>query len=60
MVAQLPPRQKTALVLCFYEERSNREAAEIMGVSLKALQSLLIRAKRTLKEQMGSFSAAGE
>ncbi|MBN2233170.1 MAG: sigma-70 family RNA polymerase sigma factor [Deltaproteobacteria bacterium] len=53
---RLPPRQKAALVLCFYEEHRNREAAEIMGVSLKALQSLLIRAKRTLKQELGSLS----
>ena len=47
----LPERQRTALNLCFYEELSNQEAAEIMGVRLKALQSLLIRAKTALKEK---------
>lgn len=47
----LPERQRTALNLCFYEELSNQEAAEIMGIRLKALQSLLIRAKTTLKEK---------
>jgi RNA polymerase sigma-70 factor (ECF subfamily) len=48
----LPERQRTALNLCFYEELSNQEAADIMGVHLKALQSLLMRAKATLKEKM--------
>jgi RNA polymerase sigma-70 factor (ECF subfamily) len=49
-IAQLPERQRTALNLCFYESLSNQEAADIMGINLKALQSLLMRAKMTLKE----------
>ncbi|BAW80972.1 RNA polymerase sigma-70 factor ECF family protein [Candidatus Nitrosoglobus terrae] len=51
-IQALPERQQTALNLCFYEGISNQEAAEIMGIGLKALQSLLIRAKTTLKERM--------
>ncbi len=51
-IAALPARQRTALNLCFHEELSNQEAADIMGVKLKALQSLLMRAKTTLKETM--------
>ncbi len=51
-VQSLPERQKTALNLCFYEELSNREAADIMGVSVKALESLLIRAKAALKDEL--------
>ena len=51
-IAFLPQRQRTALNLCFYEGLSNQEAAEIMGVRLKALQSLLMRAKVTLKEKL--------
>ncbi len=49
-IQALPERQKTALNLCFYEGVSNAEAAEIMGVKVKALESLLMRAKTTLKE----------
>lgn len=48
---QLPDSQKTALNLCFYDELSNKQAATIMGVSLKALQSLIMRAKTKLKKQ---------
>lgn len=48
-IALLPQRQRTALNLCFYEGLSNQEAAEIMGLRLKALQSLVMRAKMTLK-----------
>lgn len=49
---ELPEKQQLALNLCFYEGISNREAAEIMGVSTKALQSLIMRAKTTLKEKV--------
>ena len=45
----LPEKQLMALNLCFYEELSNKEAAEIMGVSVKALESLLMRAKAGIK-----------
>jgi RNA polymerase sigma-70 factor (ECF subfamily) len=48
----LPERQRTAFVLCFYEERSNKEAADMMGVGLKALESLLVRARKTLRAQL--------
>lgn len=58
-IAQLPQTQRTALNLCFYEKRSNQEAADIMGISLKALQSLLIRAKASLRKQLQSAKAGG-
>ena len=44
----LPDRQRAAFVLCFYEEYSNKQAAEILGISVKALESLLVRARKTL------------
>lgn len=51
-IQHLPDRQKAALSLCFYEGLSNKEAAEIMGVGVKALESLLMRAKTALKEEL--------
>tara|TARA_B100001939_G_scaffold346979_1_gene367226 strand:+ start:3722 stop:4321 length:600 start_codon:yes stop_codon:yes gene_type:complete len=44
----LPERQKTAVVLCYLEELSNKEAAHIMGVSVNAMEALLVRARRKL------------
>lgn len=44
----LPQNQQTALQLCFYQGLSNQEAAQVMGISLKALQSLLVRARKKL------------
>lgn len=51
-IAALPERQYTALNLCFVNDLSNQEAAEVMGLTLKALQSLIMRAKAVLKEQL--------
>jgi RNA polymerase sigma-70 factor (ECF subfamily) len=45
----LPERQKLALELCSFQDRTNIEAAEILGVSVEAVESLLARARRTLK-----------
>ncbi|MEZ0260889.1 MAG: RNA polymerase sigma factor [Alphaproteobacteria bacterium] len=49
---QLPERQRAAFVLCFYEEHSNKDAADILGISVKALESLLVRSRRTLRESL--------
>jgi RNA polymerase sigma-70 factor (ECF subfamily) len=51
-IQELPERQQLALTLCFYEGLSNQEAADIIGIKLKALQSLIMRAKTTLKERL--------
>lgn len=49
---KLPERQRTALNLCFYEGLKNQAAAEVMDINLKALQSLLMRAKTSLKNDL--------
>jgi RNA polymerase sigma-70 factor (ECF subfamily) len=54
-INSLPERQRTALNLCFDEGLSNQEAAEVMGLKLKALQSLIMRAKTSLKERMKDY-----
>jgi RNA polymerase sigma-70 factor (ECF subfamily) len=48
-LAMLPERQREALVLQYYEELSNIEAAAVMGISVEALESLLARARRNLR-----------
>ena len=47
---RLPERQKTAVILCHMQEMTNVEAAEIMEISVYALESLLARARRGLRE----------
>jgi len=49
---KLPERQKLAITLCHYQEMSNIEAAEIMDVSVEALESLLARGRRSLRTSL--------
>ena len=56
-VATLPERQRTALTLCFFEELSNREAADIMALTPGAVESLLVRARRALRKALAGTAA---
>jgi len=58
-IRELPERQQLAVNLCFYEGLSNNEAAQIMGVKVKALQSLVMRAKTTLKYKVKRYVGGG-
>lgn len=58
-IHELPERQQLALNLCFYEGLSNYEAAQIIGVKVKALQSLVMRAKTTLKYNVKRYLGGG-
>ncbi len=49
-IAELPDRQRTALVLCHHQGMTNAEAAAVLEVSVEALESLLARGRRTLKK----------
>ena len=46
----LPERQRAAVVLTYYEELANAEAAQILDMNIKAFESLLLRARRALRE----------
>ncbi|MBE7171965.1 MAG: RNA polymerase sigma factor [Williamsia sp.] len=52
LINELPPNQKTALILAKIESRPQKEVAEIMHVSLKAVESLLQRARQTLQKKL--------
>lgn len=49
----LPERQYLALVLFHYQGHRMSEVAEIMDCSSEAVESLLARARRTLKQKLG-------
>ncbi|MCL2469802.1 MAG: sigma-70 family RNA polymerase sigma factor [Alphaproteobacteria bacterium] len=49
LLSALPERQRTAIFLTYLEEMSGQEVAETMKLSLKAVESLLVRAKRKLR-----------
>ncbi|HVV65042.1 MAG TPA: RNA polymerase sigma factor [Rhizomicrobium sp.] len=51
-LGELPERQRAAIVLCHYQECGNIEAAEILGISVEALESLLARGRRTLRAKL--------
>ena len=48
----LPERQRSAIVLSHYHGFSNKEIASIMDISVDALESILARARRSLKAQL--------
>ncbi len=48
----LPDRQRAALTLFYYEEMSGPEAAEIMGLGVRAFWSLLHRARSMVQQSM--------
>jgi RNA polymerase sigma-70 factor (sigma-E family) len=49
----LPARQRAAIVLRYYEDLSERRAAEVMGCSLEALRSTVARGMRSLRGAIG-------
>lgn len=51
-VEELPMRQRVALVLQHYEGLSYEEIAEAMHCSVRAVDSLLARARRELRERL--------
>jgi len=57
-IDRLPERAKAALVLCAIEERSHKEAAEILGIAPKTVENLVYRAKAKLREWLAIEEAA--
>lgn len=51
-INELPEKQQTALILHKIEKKSQTEIAEIMDVSVKAVESMVQRAKSGLKKKM--------
>ncbi len=49
---KLPARQRLALILCQYEELSMAEAASAMDTTPEAIESLLSRARRSLRRML--------
>lgn len=51
-VSALSQRHRTALILTYYQSLPNRDVAQIMDISVRALESLLVRARRELKQYL--------
>ncbi|MBV9348569.1 MAG: RNA polymerase sigma factor [Pseudolabrys sp.] len=52
-IAELPVRQRTAIVLTYREGMSNAQTAEVLESSVAAVETLLVRAKQTLRAKLG-------
>jgi len=48
---ELPSRQRIALVLSQFEEKTYKEIAEIMGISVSSVESLIFRARTALRKR---------
>lgn len=55
---QLPARQREAIVLVYFMEVPNSEAARIVGLKVAAFDSLLARARRSLREVLSRADGA--
>jgi RNA polymerase sigma-70 factor (ECF subfamily) len=49
---KLPKRQREVILLTYYKEYSNKETSEIMSKSVKAIEVLLVRARKKLRNEM--------
>lgn len=50
LVGQLPPRERAVVVLHYWEGMDLRTLAEVLGLSLAAVKSLLYRARKRLEQ----------
>lgn len=56
----LPSQQRAAITLFYYEELPGPQAAEVLGLSLRAYWSLLHRARQTLQARLRAASTPSE
>ncbi len=56
-IATLPERQRMAIMLCAVGGLQTGEIAQAMGVSAGAVEQLLVRARRTLRKDVGDDDA---
>jgi RNA polymerase sigma-70 factor (ECF subfamily) len=53
---RLPERQRAAIVLVHFEGLSGMEAGTTLNISVEAIESLLARARRTLRHDLASLA----
>lgn len=58
-IAALPERQRAAIALFHFEGLSGREGAAAMDLGEKAFESLLIRARTSLREKVAALLSEG-
>lgn len=58
-MAELPDRQRSALSLYYFGEVHAPEAARILGLSLSAVEALIVRGKRALRKSLARRGVTG-
>ena len=53
-IADLPQRQRAAIVLTYSEGMSNAQVADVLGTSVSAVETLLVRGKQNLRRALAS------
>jgi RNA polymerase sigma-70 factor (ECF subfamily) len=53
-IAELPARQRTAIVLTYGDGMSNAEVADILDTSVSAVETLLVRGKQNLRRALAN------
>lgn len=59
-LARLPSRQRSALVLRYYEDLSERDTADALGCSVAAVKSLVARGSDALRVQLETEHQEGD
>ena len=59
-IDKLPPRQRDAIMLTYSEGMSNAQVAEILGTSVSAVETLLVRGKQNLRRALGDMIDKGD
>lgn len=59
-IERLPARQRSAIVLTYAEGMSNAEVAEMLGTSVSAVETLLVRGKQNLRRALGAVTDESE
>jgi len=54
-IRQLPPGVRTAIKLCYLDERSLKQSAQLMGLSVAAVKSRVLRGRRKLHQALKQF-----
>ena len=54
-IQKLPEKQQTVFQLCFLQQMSYREAAEIMDITRKTVENQMSRALKKIRNELGEF-----
>jgi RNA polymerase sigma-70 factor (ECF subfamily) len=59
-LSSLPERQRAAILLCQVQGFNNAQTAEILGIGTRAVESLLARGRRSLRETLTAGGVLGD